>query len=313
MALEICKYPLSQFKSIITSGVDYIIPLETMDKINKISTQVGCPQYIKTPVFKKEAINAPLEMFRNKSKKLKKNIESSDDDWHTPTQPTKNHGKNIDSIMTLLNKLTSKNSEPSLEQLDIVLTSLTKENDDFDKIGNLIFDVLSSNIFYSLTYATVFTSLVNKYDWIKTIFDTKFNTYLETFDNIESGDPDVDYDHFCNINKINTKRKSQSAFVLNLMDTKVMTEIQVKDILKQLTCKMNNLIQEENRKKDVDELMENIAIMYRKTLADDAHAELGLITIHEFIQQISKSKVSQYKSLTNKSVFKCMDIMESNK
>ena len=326
MTSEMHNYSLEHFKNILFNDFHYEVHESVLSKISEIALEVGSPQYIKTPVFKKEIV--PNEIFRNKGKKKHKNDDTLDGDWCAIKPPTSisamNNTKksNIDIIMTVLNKLTTNTYDVSLAKIKVVITSLIEnenENEmnkmnEINKISNVIFDIVSTNIFYSHIYAKLFTVLVNDYAVIKATFEQHFNQFLNLFNNIEYADPNKDYDKFCEINKINIKRKALSTFFINLMDTNVILADQIKDILKILVCTMQTFILEDNRKSEVDELVENIAIMYRKDLFDtsnnETHIELGGITILDFIKLISKSKVSNYKSLTNKAIFKCMDLLE---
>ena len=67
----------------------------------------------------------------------------------------------------------------------------------------------------------------------------------------------------------------------------------------------------DNKKNEVDELTENVAILYDRDLYDGVAYELidGL-SINETIVKLSKCKLKDYKSLTNKSIFKFMDLVD---
>ena len=69
----------------------------------------------------------------------------------------------------------------------------------------------------------------------------------------------------------------------------------------------------EDKRNEVDELTENVAILYKKELYEDADCDNYLIeglTINHIIVKIANSKTKDYKSLTNKSLFKFMDMIE---
>ncbi len=322
------KYSLEQFKTILFNEPHHEMSDAVLSKISEIALEVGSPQYIKTPVFKKET--AKNDNFRNKGsgggKKKHKPNDSSDGEWNVIKSTVSNSPlyaakkDNVDIIMALLNKLTAANCDASLvkikEILSAVIGSIKIDENAMDngveinKISNVIFEIVSTNIFYSQMYAKLFTSLVNEYDVIKETMEDRFNNFINLFNNIEQADPNEDYDKFCEITKNNQKRKALSTFFVNLMDTKVISGDQIKNILKTLVISMYALMQQEHKKGEVDELIENIAIMYRPELSGvDKYDELGGITVAEFIKLVSKSKVANYKSLSNKTIFKCMDLM----
>jgi hypothetical protein len=82
-----------------------------------------------------------------------------------------------------------------------------------------------------------------------------------------------------------------------------------------LLVQINSFISIENKKNEVDEITENIAILYKKELFEpniNVNSDLTVdgITITEFIVKIANSKPKDYQSLTNKTIFKFMDMIE---
>ena len=72
-------------------------------------------------------------------------------------------------------------------------------------------------------------------------------------------------------------------------------------------------------KNEVDEMTENVAILFNKDIIQGAEndsdyeedeLEISGKTIVETVTLLAKSKVKDYKSLTNKAVFKYMDLVE---
>jgi hypothetical protein len=80
-----------------------------------------------------------------------------------------------------------------------------------------------------------------------------------------------------------------------------------------------NTVNRTDKKNEIDELTENVAILFNKTIIEGAEddsdyeedeLEISGNTIVETITLLAKSKVKDYKSLTNKAVFKYMDLVE---
>jgi hypothetical protein len=69
----------------------------------------------------------------------------------------------------------------------------------------------------------------------------------------------------------------------------------------------------QNKKNEVDELIENVALLYKKDLFDcdskDENLLIDGLTITEFITKIARSKVQKDMSISNKTIFKCMDLV----
>ena len=81
-----------------------------------------------------------------------------------------------------------------------------------------------------------------------------------------------------------------------------------------MLAQLYTFISVDDKKNEVDELTETIAILYKKELyaEDDGDDYLPIEgnTISEVVEKIAKSKVKDYKSLTNKSLFKFMDLID---
>jgi len=148
------------------------------------------------------------------------------------------------------------------------------------------------------------------------IFQENFNNFMNLFDTIEYVEPNVDYNKFCKINKDNEKRKALGVFFINLSLNGIIPNLTIINITRNLLFQIYSFISQENKKNEVDELTENIALFYKKEFYeddDDDSAEYELIngfTISEIIKNIAHSKVKDYKSLTNKSIFKFMDMID---
>jgi hypothetical protein len=68
----------------------------------------------------------------------------------------------------------------------------------------------------------------------------------------------------------------------------------------------------ENKKNEVDELTEIVAILYKKDLyeTDNACEKIDGLDINEIVEKLANSKVKDYKSFTNKTLFKFMDLID---
>jgi hypothetical protein len=98
------------------------------------------------------------------------------------------------------------------------------------------------------------------------------------------------------------------------MHNNVIQKTQIMKITRDLLAQIYSFITIENKKNEVDELTETIAILYKKEIYEDDegddYEQIEGYTINEIIERISSSKVKDFKSLTNKSLFKFMDLIE---
>ena len=149
---------------------------------------------------------------------------------------------------------------------------------------------------------------------MKTVFDRSFANFMELFDHIDYVDPDKDYDMFCKNNKDNEKRKAMSAFLVNLTLNEVIQPEDLIHIIFKLMNQVLDFIHLENKKNIVDELTENIAILCgQKHLLDHGGQPIMVRdgkTIDEVIGELANSKSKTFPSLSNKSIFKYMDMID---
>ena len=145
-------------------------------------------------------------------------------------------------------------------------------------------------------------------------FETNFCVFTDLFNIIEYFDPGTNYDKFCEINKTNERRKSLASFYLNLMENGVIPKIQIINIIRNLLAQIYTNITLDDKKNVVEELTETIGILYRRELCDeftkDDYELIDGLTISAVVNRIANSKVKDFKSLTNKSLFKFMDLID---
>jgi hypothetical protein len=301
------KYPLKQIEDIIFNGFNFTVPDETMEKISNLAIQVGSPDYVKTPVFTK------------REERPSKNKKNSNEDWESirTFQTTKFETKisEFDVIRSYINKITDKNyidiRNKIIETIDEIIRSSNDVN--LSQIGANIFEIASSNKYYSQIYAELYADLSSKYDFIKEKYQENFSKFMDLFNTIEYVNSNENYDKFCEINKANEKRKSLAKFYVNLMNLGSISKNEIINITRILLAKVYEYIYVENKKNEVEELTETISILYNKELYESEDINYELIegyTINEIITKIANSKVKDFKSLTNKALFKFMDLID---
>jgi len=273
------RYNLPDFQNITFNGFDIKLPEETLGIISEIAQQVGSPTYIRTPIFSKKEVSS-LKYNNNsigftggeqnyKRRKRNKNTENvSDEDWESirTFQATKIEQKTgidskIDLIRSCLNKLTDKNYNELVYKIVEYFEELMKNetsDEDILKVGNTIFEIASNNRFFSKIYADLYGLLIQKFEIMKIIFENSLNTFLELFKTIEYVESEEDYDRFCKINKDNEKRKALSMFFVNLCTNQIISKEKIVQITCDLMKQVVNLIKENNKKNEVDEIIENI-------------------------------------------------------
>jgi len=201
----------------------------------------------------------------------------------------------------LLNKISQKNYLDCVEKLDEMLLRFTE--DERKQIAELLFEVASTNRFYTSVYADIYSHLMT-FEPVIGIFsqyyETRYSTFLEMFENIVYVDPNTDYDLFCDINLKNEKRKALCTFLACLMRNTVIPNEHVEIILNTLLEKIQSFITESNRVNEVDEMVENINCLY---IPSYHHSRF-----HPRLADLAAIKYKQFPSLSSKTLFKLQDI-----
>jgi hypothetical protein len=337
MTTTTVRYTLEQIEDIVFKGFEYKLPDKVIEKISNLAMQVGSPDYVKTPVFKRRenpmkieptsiTTNANANANTNakdygKKRKGNKGMEVlNDEDWGEsvkPFQTTKIESKtgidaDFDLIRASINKMTDKNYIDMRNKINEVIEKLVEEKRELGGIGANIFEIASSNRYYSKIYAELYADLSSKFEFIKCEFKENFKKFTDLFNNIEYVDPNKNYDKFCEINKINERRKSLATFYINLMYCGIISKSEIIQITRNLLETINEYISLENKKNEVDELTEIVAILYKKDLyeTDNACEKIDGLDINEIVEKLANSKVKDYKSFTNKTLFKFMDLID---
>jgi len=329
---SIMKYTLSQITDISFSGLNFEIPEDTVAMINYLCANVGSDGLKNTVFQKNESLKSldhdnQITGFKSNSKKRKGNkaMEISSEEWETlrSFQATKIEQKTgingeIDQIRLLLNKLTDKTYLDIREKIIAKISSIwdsSPSEEELIKIGKNIYDLSSTNKFYSKIFADVYAELATLYKWLMPVFEEKYENIMEQYKNIQYIDPDKDYDGFCDMNKINENRRAITTFFVNLALNGFISKDKILEILTNILIMVDDNIKQADKKNEVDELTENIAILFSKEIIDSLDEEDDKYYIYdksiiETINHLAKSKAKDYPSLSNKAIFKYMDLVE---
>jgi len=313
------KYPLQLFNDLsLVNTYNSLVSNEMLETLKSLKNEVCSPGYIKTPVFNStnNTSHAP------RKHKKKKNVEILNDDvWFKPefktTEIVKNEGiqLSISNIRGLINKITDKNYEKLsgqiLSEINEAVESGNCTEEDAMKLSTCVFDIASTNKFYSDVYSSLFAELVNTFSIIKKVYLNNVDTYTNLFTKIEYCNSEEDYTKFCEITKQNDKRRALSAFFVNLVKKTILETSKLFEITKNITDMLLVYLYQSNKKNEVDEIIENISILYDEEIFltnEDVYTEDSL-SLPQLLKKIATSKISEYQSLTSKTKFKCMDIM----
>lgn len=310
----IISYSLQEILSIADSCTDYKLTDNVVEKINELSSKVGAPSYNRTPIFGKQNNDNKTKKKKNKAQEI------SDEDWNAirnfqATQIEQKEG--IDKIIVNfrgeLNKITDKNYDVLLENIKKILHESVNHdsvNDCYkENIAVLLFDIATTNKFYSHIYAKLYKELIKDFSFIEETFTNKFSNYLDMFKNINYVHPDVDYNNYCKYNKENESRRALSMFIVNMVKLDVLSTEYLFNLINEILDMIREKNKKENFTEHVDELVENIFV-----LITESHSiikeEDEFECIFDFVKNMKSQKSKENKSLSNKTIFKFMDIYD---
>ena len=347
MAKILKQYTLEEFNDILAGGFSYDLKdSNVIELISSLANKVGAPTYIKTPVFpKREKSNSvvgvgvgeqhqeQLHPYSSASalsvnrRARNKPSQISDEDWSiirtfqkTEMKKTEGIEKRVDTIRSLLNKLTDTTysviESEILSEVNNIIKGEGGTDDAIDeeniyKIAHSIFNTASSNMFYSALYAKLFKQLVQCHDIFTKVFEKSYSEFVGLFKKVEYVDPSLDYNKFCEVTKMNDKRKAMSMFIINLMKEDMLELDGVVEIIVELQEMVNSYIKQANKTNELEELNENMFILV--TNGKDAlstHEKWDSIVSNIKFWSMLKVKMKEYPSVNNKLIFKNMDMLE---
>jgi hypothetical protein len=157
---------------------------------------------------------------------------------------------------------------------------------------------------------------MEEYEVFKKIFEDNYKVFMNLFDNIEYVDPKKNYDKFCEYTKTNDNRRAMSLFLVNLMKNNVIEKEEILEIIRNLQKLITKYIAKPEKTNEVEELNENLYIIITNSsqkikFGVDEGTE-SIVKDIEFITLL-KPKMKEYPSITNKTIFKHMDIISELK
>ena len=114
---------------------------------------------------------------------------------------------------------------------------------------------------------------------------------------------------FCEANKLNENRKANTQFFVNLASNGFLEKKLIVMNLRDLLEVIMSMINQTDKKNEVDEITENVAILYKKDIVDsvlddpdceEEDYEVSGDSIADTITILARSKAKDFKSLSNK-------------
>ena len=223
--------------------------------------------------------------------------------------------KTVNDIRIALNKMSSANYEKQktavIEFVAGYFGEETNVNEtDTRRISKAIFDIASTNKFYSEIYARLYKELIE----VNPVFRVLLDEFVEGITNMDNAavyvDPDVDYDGFCVYSKACDIRKSTSTFLVNCLKYELILPEQIVNILCEFLVYVESHIREEGFSKFVEEVIENVFIIVTMCRTEMMTTAKWAEYVLPALETMASKKTETFPSLSSRAVFKCMDLVK---
>ena len=212
----------------------------------------------------------------------------------------------IDTLRLNMNKLSEKNYDTHFIKIKTILSELEEEFEDSDieRCALIIFEIASTNLFYSNLYARLYQDLYKEFKLLQKPLKTTLKTFIESYKEIETISKVEKYDLFCKIIKNNDRRLAILNFLVQLIKYGIVELEFVFDIIHYII----KITKDETTSKDeIQHLSEHLYIIVHEItqmLLDDVIWD----HITEHVDKYSQMK--PHGNISYKAIFKYMDIQD---
>ena len=324
-------YNLIDIENIIFNGIYYNLEENVIQCIKKLEKELGIVEEVKKiDYIPRQVINNQNDKRRNplnnhNKKNDKKVKDVSNEDWNlfktfkaTQIECKEGSDKIIENIRVLINKISTKNYQQQFEliqkeihEFNVQIDGLDKEEEEKIKLVKMIFDIISSNKFFSDMYANLYIDLLPGFDAFNTLLKLYIQQLKLSIENIIYINSDDDYDKYCDYVKLNDNRKAYTQFIINLCKKGAINVEQLLDILYYFINKTLEYIDMDNKTNEVEEITENVYIIISSSQSIIHKEPIWIETILPKVISISQKKKNDHKSLSNRAIYKYMDIIDS--
>jgi len=292
--VEVNKYTIEDFNNILNNMIFEKIDDDVKNILDNLCQQIVIDDKDKNNYYKNKKNNNNNFQWQSIRNFQKTKIVKNDLDF---------------DIRNILNKITDNNYDTQKNALINIIDNISKDSNyenKLDNIYNIIIDIIKNNSYFSIIYAKLCRDLfdINNYFLEKVIEHGKQLSNYLLF--IENNKDKNNYNNLCNHNKNNDQKKGILLFFVNIFkNDRINFNILIK-ILDKILEKIQENISKLEEKENNEDLAELLFILM--TNIDD-NDDIDDKYIKKIIE-ISKYKVNDYSGLSNKIIFKLMDILD---
>jgi len=317
-------YTIKDFKNLMFNGVNIKLDESTMQLLNDLSRKLVTSDGDDTNYQKIKRCNDEQIIkkgHRNKSQEC-------DVDWgamrnfkSTIIEKKQGIEKKINEIRTALNKFSVKNKEEQTTRIMNLINEVTNSSNEeevdngenMNKIIGFIFNIASSNAFFSEIYAELYMKLMNKYSVFGSKITDLIENYKKSYNEIKPVDSNEDYDGYCGFVKDNDNRKAMTTFMCHLTKYKVLDGDTLLSITDYIIDLLPVAAESDNVTSVVDEYSDNLYIIITTAYELFRHNNTFKTVTVEKLREISRLRKSdsvRYKSMSSRATFKIMDLLD---
>jgi hypothetical protein len=262
--------------------------------------------------------------WRSCSANSNRGVEDADAEWEimrsfkvTKIESKTGIEKTVNDIRITLNKISASNYEKQRDVIMVLVNGYFNElsveevtETNTRRISKALFDIASTNKFYSEIYAKLYKELIETHTVFRYLLVELVEIFME-LDNIPVYiDPDTDYDGFCAYSKACEIRKSTSTFLVNCLKLNVIDSHRVMDVI----CKFIQYVEDKRSlvgfSKCIEEIVENIYIIATMCKPELERIDKWTKFVIPTVNKIISEKSTSFSSMSNRAVFKLMDLIE---
>jgi hypothetical protein len=323
------QYNLDDYNRVL-SNYKFKLSKEIIDIIDSLSIEVD--EYIKTiPVTTNDNYDEKRKHRRNYRNNAKG---SNENGWakKEPFNATKierkhDNEKYIEEISSVLNKITKKSYDNQRDKLFEILNATLQDDTDSDneeqdnltnnhvyiQITKALFDIIKRTRMGFDIYAILFKDMITRYPMFIETITEHIKNYIISYSDIHDIDPNTNYDAYCDMNKMNDKRRSMTNFIVELFKNKLLKEEELSDIITTRIEIVLDSVDTDGTTCLIEEVTENLFI-FMTTIKGNVDFEDNLWKgVLDNISICSKLKAKEHKSISSRMVFKYMDITDALK
>jgi len=314
-------YTIADFKNLIFNGIN----MKLDDSIKTILRDLSS----KLTTNDNEDVNYQNVKRRNEEPIIKKGYNNKQHDCNADWGEMRNFKttiiekkqgieKKINEIRIALNKFSVKSKEEQtttiVNLIDGVVNEENTENDEnMNKIIGFIFNIASSNAFFSEIYAELYMKLVNKYSIFGSKITDLVENYKKSYNEIKPVDPNDDYDGYCGYVKLNDNRKAMTTFMCYLTKYNVLDGDTLLSITDYIVDLLPVMAERDDAISVVDEYSDNLYILITTVYElFENNINFNKVTVEKLrvISKFRKSDSARYKSISSRASFKIMDLLD---